>query len=219
MINIDANIKNADWPKRTPDKFEDLVQKFDPNQPRHPKGSKEGGKFAKGGTSFAQMKAEPMPETLGAAEDRIRYEEREFAFLLKDGKPFKILGDDNRHHVFMDGATDADLKDVVLTHNHPSGYGLSNQDGVSAAKRNMLEMRAVTKDGTYSIRRTGTDWPSHFDESIADMHASLMVELGTRLHAGEITVDEANSLHHKMMYLRLQKSVGGFLYTFEPRHG
>ena len=33
-MNIDANIKNADWPKRTPDKFEDLVQKYDPDQAR-----------------------------------------------------------------------------------------------------------------------------------------------------------------------------------------
>lgn len=40
MINIDAHIKNADWPKRTPDTFADLERavKYDPKQPRDEKG-------------------------------------------------------------------------------------------------------------------------------------------------------------------------------------
>ena len=41
-MNIDANIKNADWPKRTPDKFSDLVQKFEEAKHRRDK----QGRFA-----------------------------------------------------------------------------------------------------------------------------------------------------------------------------
>lgn len=232
-MNLDANLKNADWPKRTPDHFEDLVKKFDPSEPRDTKGRwTKGGKtpqereddeamidimIADEGTPTAAMKAEPLPKTLAEAEDRIRHEPREHAFLLRDGKPFMVLGDDDKHHVRMDGATEDDLKDAVLTHNHPSGFGLSNQDGITAAKRNMLEMRAVVKGGAHVIRRTGDRWPEEFDVHLKQEHHDLMVELGTRLHDGDITVEEANSLHHKMIYKRLQKKLGGFTYTFEPK--
>ena len=234
-VNIDAQIKNADWPKRTPDKFEDLVQKYDPAQAREPKGSPKGGEFTfanirgvptdiKGveqrlhGTSAAAMRQEPLPETVEAAENRIRHEPNEHAFLIRDGKPFKVLGNNDDHHVRMGDATDEDLKDAVLTHNHPSGYGLSNQDGVTAAVRNMLEMRAVTVTGTYSIKRIGTEWPQNFVEAIQEMHRDLMFELGMRIHDNDINIAEANTLHHRLMYQRLQKKLGGFTYTFEPKH-
>lgn len=191
--------------------------KYDPAQPRDEDGQWTRTGSVRRGTSAVAMWAEPLPPTLQAAEDRIRAEPNEHVFLIRDGKPFKAMGNNDPSHVRMNDATDADLKDVVLTHNHPSGYGLSNQDGVSAAKRNMLEMRAVTATGTHSIRRTSTDWPAHFDEHIADMHNDLMVELGLQLHAGEITVAEANIQHHLLVYRRLQQQVGGFVYTFEPK--
>jgi len=189
------------------------VLKFNPNQPRDDDGRWAG---VGGQTTAAEMRAEPLPPTLAAAEHRIRHETNEHAFLLRDGVPFKVLGNDDSHHVTMGDATDADLKDVVLTHNHPSGFGLSNQDAVSAAKRNVLEMRAVTATGTHLIRRTGTEWPPHFDQAVADMHQELMRDIGAKLHAGDITIDEANFLHHKLMYTRLQRRVGSFTYTFEP---
>ena len=205
------------------------VLKYAPTQARAPKGSPEGGRFTKEqmafleahgvqrqGTPAEEMKAKPLPKTMAEAEDRIRHEPNEHAFLFKDGQAVRALGSDDSHHIYLEGMTDADLKDAVLTHNHPSGFGLSNKDGVSAAARNMLEMRAVTATGTHSIRRTGTDWPSHFAEAISDQHGELMTELGMRLHDHDITVDEANTLHHVMMYKRLQKSIGGFIYSFEP---
>lgn len=201
--------------------------KFDPAQARAPKGSAQGGEFVRQygvqrrpqGTTAAAMRQEPLPATLAAAEDRIRTEPNEHGFLVRGGTPIKVLSDDDSHHVRIDGLTEADMKDAVFTHNHPSGFGLSNKDGISAAKFNFAEMRAVTTLGTYSIRRTSTDWPSHFDESIADMHATLMIELSQKLENKTITVAQANSLHHDLMYRRLQETVGGFLYTFEPRWG
>ena len=87
---------------------------------------------------------------------------------------------------------------------------------MTAPKRNLLEMRAVTATGTHSIRRTGTDWPSHFDESISDMHGELMTELGLRIHDNDISVSEANTLHHRSDVYATPESVGGFIYTFEP---
>ena len=43
-VNIDARLEHADWPKRTPDKFADLIPtiKYDPDQPRD-----KQGKFTK----------------------------------------------------------------------------------------------------------------------------------------------------------------------------
>jgi hypothetical protein len=232
-MNIDAILTNADWPKRTPDKFADLVQKYDPNQPRGPKGSPEGGRFTKAqmafleqhgvqrrGTPAAEMQREPLPKTLAEAEDRIRNEPNEHAFLIRDGKPVKVTGDDDSHHIRMGGMTEADLKDVVFTHNHPSGFGLSNKDGISAARFNMLEMRAVTNLGTHIIRRTGTEWPPNFAEELKELDGMLRGMLGMQIHDQEITADEANALHHFLIYERLQKKLGGFVFTHESKgHG
>lgn len=224
MINLDAVLSNADWPKRTPDKFADLVQKFDPSQPRDEQGQwarlRGGpdtiGSYLYGHVTTADLKQEPLPPTTAAAEDRIRNQAQEHGYLIRDGIPLQVLGNDDAHHVGMDGLTEADLKDATFTHNHPSGFGLSNRDGISAARFNMQEMRAITATGTHVLRRTSTDWPSHFEESISDMHEELMMELGMRLHAGEITTAEANAQHHVLLYQQLQQTVGGFVYTYEP---
>lgn len=220
------------------------VLKYDPTQPRAPKGSSQGGEFVKTpaaagitmewpdditddildeGTSAEAMKREPLPPTLAAAEDRIRKEYFEHAFLLKDGTPFKVLGDNDTRHVRIGDATPEELKDAVLTHNHPSSYGLSGQDGITASVHNLLEIRAVTQGegkrlaGTHSARRTGTTWPENFKQAIKDMDAELKLDLGQQIKNKEITDVEANATHHILMYQRLQKKLGGFVYTFEPK--
>lgn len=197
-----------------------LVLKYSPDQPR------EKGRWVsafgsstptRGHTSAAQMRAEPLPTTLGAAEDRIRGEANEHAFIVKDGKPFMVLGNDDSHAVQLGEATEADLKDAVLTHNHPSGMGLSQQDAFTAQKRNVLGMRAVTATGTHSIQRTGPEWPPDFFQSVTAMHEAVKDELGKRIDAGVMSIDEANAIHHQTLYSRLQKQLrGSFIYKFEP---
>jgi hypothetical protein len=198
-----------------------LVAKYNPKQRRAPKGTSTGGQFAfqfqSINTPSAAMKKEPLPKTVAEAEDRIRYEPNEHAFLIRDGKPYKVLGSDDPHHINMEDMTPEDLKDAILTHNHPSGLGLSNRDGVTAAKFNMREMRAVTATGTHVLRRTGTEWHPYFADGIQEIHNRLMPELAMQIRAGIITKDEANTQHHIRLYQELEQWLSGFTYTFEPK--
>ena len=204
-----------------------LITKFDPTQARDPKGTHTGGRFTKEGagytvpyrthTSAAAMRHEPLPPNLLLAEERIRFEENEHLFLIRDGKPFMVLGSDDLHHVFMGDATPEDLKDAVMTHNHPSGFGLSKRDGMTATEANVLEMRAVTKTGTHVIRRTGDRWPPDFDQAMFKVNERLMAQLTAKLQAKKITAAEANAQHHILMYQELAQILGGFTYTFEAK--
>jgi hypothetical protein len=201
------------------------VLKYAPDQPRDAQGQwtrlgqgpDKIGSYLYGHTTSAELKQEPLPTTVAAAENRIRNQAHEHGYLIRNGQPIKVLGNDDSHHVAMGDLTGIDFKDATFTHNHPSGFGLSNRDGVSAARFNMQEMRAVTANGTHVIRRTGTEWPPHFEEAIDEVHTNLMMELGLRLHAGEITAEYANAQHHLLLYQRLQQTVGGFTYTYEPK--
>jgi hypothetical protein len=189
------------------------VLKFNPNQPRDDDGRWAG---VGGQTTAAEMRAEPLPPTLAAAEHRIRHEMNEHVFQIRDGKPFKVLGNDDPHAVQLGNATDADLTGAVLTHNHPSGMGPSQQDAFTAAKRNVLEVRAVIATGTHSIRRTGATWPPNFYQAVRAMHEAVKADLEQRIVHSDISIAEANAMHHKLLYSRLQRQLGGFTYTFEP---
>jgi hypothetical protein len=177
------------------------------------------------GTLTEEMRAEPLPVSLTAGEDRIRREPNEHLFVFRDGVAVAVLGNDNPKHVMLDAQAKETInfKDATITHNHPSGYGLSNQDGVAAAKRNLKEMRAVTKAGTHVITRTGDAWPWDFAQEMKEIDFDVKYEMGLRLkgewsdHEGAITIQQANSQHHAEVYRRLQERVGGFTYSFEPK--
>ena len=57
-----------------------------------------------------------------------------------------------------------DTPDLVFTHNHPSGYGISPEDVVIAAAIDAREMRAVTPLGVWVLRAPEGGWPEtlHF---------------------------------------------------------
>ena len=170
---------------------------------------------AREGTMASEMREAPLPATLQAAEDRIRYEPNEHVFILRAGKPVLVLGNDDPHQVRFDDTLD--LTNATVTHNHPSGNGFSNQDGITAAKRNLVEMRAVTGAGTFVLHRTGTSWPAEFTEEIGAIHFEVMGDFNAKIKAGTLTIAEANAGHHRAVYERLQKAVGGFTYSFESK--
>lgn len=207
------------------------LRTFEFNEADHPRD--EQGKFSDGssiaasiaaarpdipypfGTLASKMQAEPLPATLSQAENRIRNEQNEHVFILRNQVPVLVLGSNARDHVTID--KQIDLKDAVLTHNHPSNNGLSIQDGVTTASRNLSEIRAITQDGTYSMQRIGATWPQNFVTELESVNNEVMYDFALKIREHTMTVEDANHTHHLEVYTRLEKRIGGFSYRFEPR--
>jgi hypothetical protein len=168
-------------------------------------------------TTAADMQAEPLPTSLSEAEHRIRGETNEHAVLVKDGKPFLVLGNDQPDKIALGDVDPEALRDAVLTHNHPRGLGLSVSDGHSAAKFNVQEIRAVTATGTHSLRRTGQIgiWPPEFRTELDKLHRRVQFEFQDKLTRGQMTLKDANTRHYTELYTRLAQQVHGIAYTFE----
>ena len=50
------------------------------------------------------------------------------------------------------------VKDAVVTHNHPRGSAFSSEDLVGMVESNMKEMRITSKNFTYSMKRPKKGW-------------------------------------------------------------
>lgn len=50
------------------------------------------------------------------------------------------------------------VKDAVVTHNHPKGSAFSSEDLVGMVESNMKEMRITSKNFTYSMKRPKKGW-------------------------------------------------------------
>jgi len=154
------------------------------------------------------------------AEQSIRFEPMEHAVVLKaDGTKVATLTNNARDYVILDkdeqGNT-VDLANAVLTHNHPAGYGLSVDDGITAATRNLAEMRAVTKaHGTFSIKRQGATWPEDFKTRLEVADIQQRAEFTDEILKGTISVKDANDRHHDEVYKKVAKP-GDVIYTHTP---
>ena len=88
-------------------------------------------------------------------------------------------------------------KNPTFTHNHPQGAAFSDQDFKAAADINLYEIRAITKDSLYVLRRpSGSDmWPASGQE-IKFEHEQQAVDLAPKYAAaienGDMTPEKAN---------------------------
>lgn len=171
------------------------------------------------GTTAAEMEAEPLPASLKAAEDRLRGEPREHIFIVDaTGKVVDHIGSDHKDMVVVEtDDKDYSFKDAILTHNHPSGSGLSVQDGVSAAGQNLAEIRAVVSDGTYSLKRWREQWPRDFAERLVDIDNKIKIKFWLAIQRGSMTTDEANERHYPEMWGQIVSEYNGIAYDFEPK--
>lgn len=214
-----------------------MVEKFNPAQPRDPAGSSTGGQWSGSadfrqseGTTAEEMRAEPLPSTLAAAEERIRREPNEHAFVcLPNGTPVIPLGNDKPNYVLLNpqegyvlGSKDDPFSGAVFTHNHPSGNSFSPDDVNAAIRHNMAEMRAVTREGTFIMRPSGK-WP-HPDLVTHELNivdGQVRTETIRRINAGLVSISEANKNHWRNVWpqiaqlVRLGQDKSGLVYSFE----
>ncbi len=128
MANDDSNIYKTETIN--------LIQKFDPNQPRD-----EDGKWTDTGAS------------LRGFENRIKGQKHETAGIFdKDGN-FIFEKDGNENSVSFTDNEQEQMAKTTFTHNHPQNKGFSKADIQFMIKNKINEMRAVTEYGVFKMSK------------------------------------------------------------------
>lgn len=114
----------------------------------------------------------------------------------------------------------AQMKDAILTHNHPSGWkapensirrigcSFSIEDLSLAVGHDVAEIRAVTPNYTFVMRRPESGWGvslRDFQAAYIKEDGKLRNEFSRRIDKGILTVAQANSTHHHILAKRVAK--------------
>lgn len=114
------------------------------------------------------------------------------------------------------------MKDCVFTHNHPRGWAypekslnrignsFSIEDISLATYNDLAEMRAVTPNYTFIMKRPDVGWGDYKEiEKIIDKeNKKLRREFGNRINNDTLTPGQANITHYHFLWKRVSKLLG-----------
>lgn len=115
------------------------------------------------------------------------------------------------------------MNDGIFTHNHPGAWGYSEndimrignsfsiQDIALAVGNNLAEMRAVTPNYTFSMKRPDGGWGISVDELMKlynDENRNLRLEFTRRINKDTLTISQASATHFHILWKRLSKKLG-----------
>ena len=114
------------------------------------------------------------------------------------------------------------MKDCIFTHNHPRGWGypekslgrigssFSIEDISLAVFHDLSEMRAVTPNYTFIIKRPDAGWGDYKEiEKIIDKeNKKLRREFGNRINNDTLTPGQANITHYHLLWKKVSKLLG-----------
>lgn len=115
------------------------------------------------------------------------------------------------------------MNDGIFTHNHPSswkyeendimriGNSFSIQDIALAVGNNLAEMRAVTPNYTFSMKRPDKGWEISVKELMKlydEENRNLRLEFTRRINKGTLTISQASATHFHILWKRLSKKLG-----------
>lgn len=115
------------------------------------------------------------------------------------------------------------MNDGIFTHNHPDAWGyagndimrignsFSIQDIAFAVGNNLAEMRAVTPNYTFSMKRPDGGWGISVEELMMlynDENRNLRLEFTRRINKGTLTISQASATHFHILWKRLSKKLG-----------
>lgn len=115
------------------------------------------------------------------------------------------------------------MKDCIFTHNHPSGWkypendicrignSFSIQDICLAISCDIAEMRAVTPNYTFSLKRPSRGWNINLQDFVEDYekeNRKLHTEFTDRINKGTLTIGQATSTYFHILCKRLAKKYG-----------
>lgn len=114
------------------------------------------------------------------------------------------------------------MKDCILTHNHPRGWGyeersierIGNSFSISdiklAISGNVMEIRAVTPVYTFSMKRPRNGWGITAEEikSIYDkVDNNIYMENSEMIHNGMLTIERASAVHYHLIWKKISKEL------------
>lgn len=115
------------------------------------------------------------------------------------------------------------MNDGIFTHNHPGAWGyaendimrignsFSIQDIVLAVGNNLAEMRAITPNYTFSMKRPDGGWGISAEELMKlynDENRNLRLEFTRRINKDTLTISQASATHFHILWKRLSKKLG-----------
>ena len=115
------------------------------------------------------------------------------------------------------------MNDGIFTHNHPGAWGYSEndimrignsfsiQDIALAVGNNLAEMRAVTPNYTFSMKRPDGGWGISVEELMKlynDENRNLRLEFTRRINKDTLTISHASATHFHILWKRLSKKLG-----------
>lgn len=115
------------------------------------------------------------------------------------------------------------MNDGIFTHNHPGTWGYSEndimrignsfsiQDIALAVGNNLAEMRAVTPNYTFSMKRPDGGWGISVEELMKlynDENRNLRLEFTRRINKDTLTISQASATHFHILWKRLSKKLG-----------
>lgn len=150
-------------------------------------------------------------------ETRIRQlATHEEAYAFKDGVQVLAKGGGAADVQFTDAEL-AQMKDAILTHNHPRGLrdglpsnSFSGADWFTGTGADVAEIRAVAYDFTYSVTRPAGGWPSReaMQSAYNRADAGTKGDFWPRISNGTMTKAEASATHFHEVALRMARELG-----------
>ena len=177
-------------------------------------GSGEGGGSITGRDTIGHNKIKQI-------ESQIHSRSSEHAAIYsKDGKQISVKGGSSSSVSFTNAEL-SEMKDCILTHNHPStefSRTLSPADYGVASKGNLSELRAVSGDKVYLFIRGENGWPA--PSKVADSLATHLEKNAKRVYplikSGQITKSEGETKVWSAAWRATAQELG-FGYTVEAR--
>ena len=117
----------------------------------------------------------------------------------------------------------AKMKDCIFTHNHPRGWqepekslgrignSFSPADMYLAIAHNVSEMRAVTPNYTFAMKRPEEGWGitiSKFEKLVNRENNKLRVEFTARINNNTLSPTMASVVHYHILWKRISEKMG-----------
>lgn len=115
------------------------------------------------------------------------------------------------------------MKDAIMTHNHPRGWGypdnslerignsFSPEDIYLAVNWDLAEMRAVTPNYTFMMKRPETGWGVSVEELqkiVANENKKLYTDFRKRIANGTLTPSQAGAVHFHTLWKKISTKYG-----------
>lgn len=115
------------------------------------------------------------------------------------------------------------MKDTISTHNHPSGWSypeksimrignsFSEEDILMAVGNDLAEIRAVTPNYTFALKRPQTGWGVPVDEvqkEVQKLNEKIRIDYQDRIRKGIATVNQASITHWHRLCKEISKKYG-----------